>query len=723
MEQNTVSSAQIVKESELAFNAAAIDPLTSSLVFLSKFYGKPFSSTVLVAGLPVENGRLTAQLFPRAAGRAGLDAKLHKKPITKISQLLLPCVLLLDDGRSAVLMSYEDGLAQVAWPELSDSVDEIELEKLQQIYSGYCFYVRKRYRFDARSPEQHKSSKGHWFWGTIFSSMGSYRDALLASLLINLFAIASPLFVMNVYDRVVPNHAMDTLWVLSIAMLLVIVFDFALKQARSSVLDLAAKKADVLLSAKLFEKVLNMRLSSRPDSVGAFARNIQEFESIRDFITSASIIALVDLPFAILFLGIIFVVSGPVVVAPAIAMLCMIFYALWIKRRMRLEVEKGNRFSSMKNAHLIETLSGIEYLKLVGAESQFQQRWEELVGNLSTWNIAIKKIANSVSSVNSFMQQAANVCAVIVGVYFITLGELSMGGMIAAIMLSSRALAPFSQVSMLATRYNQAKSALQSLDEIMAIPDENLDRYLHRPHVEGKLEFNHVDFTYPKAQKAALNQVSFSIEPKQKVAIIGRIGAGKSSIEKLIMGFYPANAGAIRIDGIDINQISPVDLRTKIGCLPQDIHLVYGSIRDNITLGVPHVEDELIFRAAHLAGVTQFTDQDPEGLDRQVGERGMFLSGGQRQAVALARALLFNPPMLILDEPTSSMDSNSEAHVRRSIAEVTQDRTTVIITHKSSMLELVDRIIVIEQGRIVADGPKTKVLEQLKSGQLRAQSE
>lgn len=701
-------------------NAQPTDPLLGCLTFLSKYYGKSFSPQALGSGLPLENGKLTVELVPRAATRAGMDAKLVKQPLAEIPKLLLPCILMLKDGRSCVLLSNQAGCCEVAWPELSDSHDEIATDILEEMYIGFTFYVRKRYRFDDRSKETLKTTHGHWFWDTLRQSVPIYRDVLLAALFINLFAIASPLFVMNVYDRVVPNLAMDTLWVLAIGMSVVLIFDFALKEIRSYLLDIAAKKSDLLLSSRLFEKILNMKMGSRPPSVGAFAKNVQEFESIRDFITSATIAALVDVPFSLLFIIIIALVAGPLALVPLTAIIVMMIYSLWVKSKIRIEVEQGSRFSIQKNAHLVETLTGIESLKLASAESQFQKRWEDLVGHIAKWNMNVRKLASSVGSVSGFVNQLATIAIVIVGVYQITDGNISMGSMIAAVMLTGRALGPFAQVSLLATRYNQAESALKVLDEIMALPDENMERYLHRPHIDGAISFSQVSFAYPNTENQVLKNISMSIKPKEKVAIIGRIGAGKTTIEKLLVGFYGATEGAIRLDGIDINQISPADIRQKIGCLPQDINLFFGSIRDNITLGVPHVEDELLLRAARLAGVTAFTDTDPDGLDRQVGERGAYLSGGQRQAVALARVLLFNPPVLVLDEPTSNMDNYSEKLVKQQLAKVAKDKTLLLITHKFSLLELVDRVIVLEHGQIVADGPRDEIMLKLRSGQVKA---
>ncbi len=720
-----------VLEQELELQTVTKDPLLGCLVFLTKYYGKPFSADAMSSGLPLVDGKLTPDLMPRAALRGGMETKLEKKALVDLPELMLPCILMLKDGRACVLLSYQQeeneahsdkkqSKLEIVWPELPSSHDIIDRQDLEAEYSGYCFYIRKRYRFDERSKQTLKVHHEHWFWSTLRRSTPIYKDVLLAAFFINLFAIASPLFVMNVYDRVVPNQAIDTLWVLAIGMIILLIFDFVLKEVRANLLEVAAKKSDLLLSSRIFEKVLNLNLTHKPASVGAFAKQVQEFESIREFITSATIAAILDVPFSLLFMVIIAIVAGPLAWVPFILVICMLVFSLWMKNKIKLEVERGSRYSVQKNAHLVESLQGIETIKQTGAESQFQSKWEQLVGNIAKWNIKVKKYATSVGTFNGLLSQLSTVLIVIIGVYQISDGNISMGALIAAVMLSSRAMAPFSQVALLITRYNQAKSALVTLDEIMKLPVENMDRYLHRDHYDGDITFDNVTFAYPNNEVPAIANVSFSIKAGEKVAIIGRIGAGKTSIERLLMNFYQPSEGAIRIDGIDIKQISPADLRQKIGCLAQDINLFYGSIRDNITLGVPHVEDESIMRAARVSGVSQFTDGSPEGLDKQVGERGQHLSGGQRQAVALARTLLFNPPMLVLDEPTSNMDNYSEAQIKANLQTIIKDKTFILITHKASMLNLVDRVLVMEKGKLVADGPTDKVLAALKSGQIKA---
>ncbi len=702
---------------------ADTDSLLECLSILTRYYGNPFSQESLRAGLPLENGKFTAEVFIRSAERAGLVGKVHKRDLSDISSLVTPAVLLLDKKRACVLVDidHEEGLAKIIIPETGDGVKTIQVTDLESYYSGYAIYIREKHRYDRRTPIKLNIKSRHWFWGTIISSWRIYRDVLLASLLINIFVVASPLFVMNVYDRVVPNQAFDTLWVLAAGALIVFSFDFLLKMVRGYFIDLAGKKSDILLSSRIMERVLGLSMAARPTSVGSFAKNLQEFESIRDFITSSTITALVDLPFTLIILFVIFSLGGPLALIPFFCMMLIGLYSFAIQGPLRRSVEKTIRSSAQKNATLIESLSGMEALKIAQAESDIQYKWEKSVGHIATWGIKTKLLTSSASTFSAYVQQVANVGMVILGVYLISNGDLSMGGLIASVMLSGRCLAPMAQIAGLATRYNQAKSALDGLNQVMEMPVERHDDrdYVNRPDLKGNLEFDGVNFSYPGEEIQALRNISLKIKAGEKVAIIGRIGSGKTTMEKMILGLYEPAEGAIRIDGIDLRQINPTDLRSSIGCVSQDINLFYGSIKENITLGASYVEDAQLLKAAEIAGVTEFANKHPNGLDMIVGERGQNLSGGQRQSIALARALLTDPPILVLDEPSSSMDNTTELRMKQQLKERCQDKTIVLVTHKASMLDLVDRLIVVDNGRIVADGPKEQVHAALKQGKLK----
>ncbi|MGX9521198.1 type I secretion system permease/ATPase [Vibrio mediterranei] len=702
------------------------DPLLNSLIYISRYYGLANSPEALVNGLPLSEGKLTPFLLPRSAERAGLVAKENRSGIDKIPSIVFPVILLLKGGDACVLNSIDSDAneAEVITLESGMVPISVPLEDLKEQFTGRYFLVKKQFRYDERSPEVLKTRDGHWFWGTLWESKRIYRDVLIASLLINIFAVAAPLFTRLVYDKVVPNLAFETLWVLAAGIFIVFGFDLVLKLMRSYFIDVAGKKSDILISSKLFSKVMGIRMESRPPSVGAFARHLQEFESIREFFTSATIASLIDLPFALLFLVLIWLMAGNLVIIPIIGVLILIIYSMLIQGPLRKTIEEGSRLASQKYANLIESLAGLETVKIFGAQSQYQYRWEEAVAHMANWNIKSKRITDGIQNTAGFVQQSSNIGMIILGVYLIAEGELTMGGLIAATMLSSRAIGPLVQLSLLSTRYNQAKSSMTIIEQVMAMPDEQEEgkRYIHRPIIHGKIELDRVTFHYPDSPMASIRDLSLTIEPGEKVAIIGRIGSGKTTLERLIMGLYQPTEGHVRIDETDIAQLHHVDVRRNIGCVPQDCALFYGSIRDNITLGRPLVDDRDVMDAANRAGVTVFTQQDPAGLERQVGEGGLLLSGGQRQAVAIARAFLARPPILIMDEPTSSMDNRSELHIKTQLKQLKESETLILITHKTSMLDVVDRVIVMEKGAIIADGPKVQVLSDLRQGKVRAAS-
>lgn len=702
------------------------DPLLNSLIYVSRYYGLANSPEALVNGLPLSDGKLTPFLFPRSAERAGLVAKENRSDLDNIPHLILPAVLLLKQGEACVLNSIdlEKQEAEIITAESGMVPIIIPVAELKEQFIGRYFLVKKQFRYDERSPEVLKTRKGHWFWSTIWESKNIYRDVLIASILINIFAIAAPMFTRLVYDKVVPNLAFETLWVLASGIFVVFLFDLLLKLMRSYFIDVAGKKSDILISSKLFSKVLGIRMEAKPASVGAFAKNLQEFESIREFFTSATIGSLIDLPFALMFLALIWLMAGNLVFVPVAGVVILIIYALLIQGPLRRTIEEGSRLASQKYANLIESLAGLETVKLFSAQSQFQFRWEEAVAHMANWNIKSRRITDSIQNTAGFVQQSTNVGMIIFGVYLIAEGELTMGGLIAATMLSGRAISPLVQLSLLSTRYNQAKSSMTLIEQVMSMPDEQEEgkRYIHRPIIQGHIALDKVTFHYPDSPVASVRDLSLTIAPGEKVAIIGRIGSGKTTLERLIMGLYKPTEGHVRIDDTDMEQLHHVDVRRNIGCVPQDSNLFYGSVRDNITLGRPLVDDRDVMDAANRAGVTAFTQQDPAGLERQVGEGGGLLSGGQRQSIAIARAFLGRPPVLLMDEPTSAMDNRSEMHIKHQLSQLLPSETLILITHKTSMLDVVDRVIVMEKGSIIADGPKAKVLSDLKQGRVRAVS-
>ena len=698
------------------------DPLLDCLQFFSKLLTKAVSADALRAGLPLVDNRLTPELFNRAAGRAGLTAKVAKQPLGSIPAFALPAVLLLEDGDAVIMLKRpRGGRVRVLVPRSGSGQRRVKMSDLLPRYSGVAILVSRAYRFEARTANAGLPDTNHWFRDAFAKTWGIYSEVILASLLINIFALVTPLFSMSVYDRVVPNRVMETLWVLAIGAGIVVLFDFMMRTLRGYFIDIAGKRIDTALSSSIFERVIGLEMSARPPSVGAFASRLQDFESVREFITSATISTLIDLPFALIFIGVVFWIGGPLGWVLVAAVPIIIALSLIIQAPLSRVVKESSRMSSQRQATLIESLSGLETIKVMGAEGIIQRKWEEVAHAIANHGLKARFLSSIAVNFATFAQQAAYIAIIVYGVYLIGDDKLSVGGLIACSLLTGRALAPLGQVAALLTRFHQSHTAVSSIDGLMKLPIERpLGReFVERPRLRGMVEFRNVCFAYPKAKTDALVNVSFRINPGERVALIGRIGSGKTTIEKLILGLYAPADGAVLLDGVDVRQLDPLAIRRDIGHVPQEPMLFYGSVRDNITMGAPFAEDGDVLRAAEIAGVAGFIDRMPNGYDLQVGERGEMLSGGQRQAIAIARAELLVPPILLLDEPTSAMDSRSEELFKSRLGLQLAGRTLIVVTHRPSILSLVHRVIVLDQGRVVADGPKEKVLAALAAGSIK----
>ncbi|MDQ1763874.1 type I secretion system permease/ATPase [Achromobacter aegrifaciens] len=700
--------------------AAHDDPLLDCLVEITRLHGVTATAQALSAGLPLEEHRLTPALLPRAAARAQLSARVVKRTLDSISQDLMPAILLLNGERACLLLKKDGENYVVSHPELGGSSMEMSAAELSAQYTGLVCFVRPQFRFDARAPEVAKVRERHWFWAAIMENRRLYRDALIAALLINVFAMAMPLFTMNVYDRVVPNNAVETLWVLAIGITLVVIFNMILSTARSHVVDSASKRVDVRLSAQIMERVLDLRMEGRPVSVGSFAANLRSFESIRDFIASATITTLVDLPFILLFLLALAWISPWMILPPLVAIVLILLVSLAAQARMESLTMASYQASSQRNATLVEALTGLEAVKTLNAQGSIQRNWERATEYIALTGGKLKLISSSTVGFVQAIQQLVSISVVIIGVYQAQESAISMGGIIAASMIAGRCLAPLGQVAGLLMQYQNARTSLGSIDNYMKLPIERPAEaeFLHRPVFHGGIEFRDVTFSYPGSKQPVLKKVSFKLKPGEKVGIIGRIGSGKTTLEKLALALYQPTEGAVLLDGVDVRQIDPADVRRAIGHVPQDPLLFYGSLKHNLAMGAPYADDASILAAANMAGVTDFANLHPDGFDMVIGERGESLSGGQRQSVAVARALINDPPILLLDEPSSNMDHQSEAQLRKRLGEASATKTILLVTHRTALLDLVDRLIVIDNGHIVADGPKEQVVEALRQGRV-----
>ncbi len=707
-----------IKEIFPASSPTQIDPLLECLVYMSGLYDRPSTAASLKVGMPLKDEKFTTDLFVRAADRIGIEALVVSKNFENLTNDIVPCVLILKDGDACVLLEIDEKRALVMFPGSKILSRSMPIRELKKRYDDKLILTHTRWQEQSGSEEPVEQNHKSWFWGTLLQFWPIYSQVIVTSIFINLFTLASTVFVMAVYDRVVPNNAIGTLWFLAIGVLIVFIFDFILRVIRGYFLDVAGKNADILLASRLYEHMLSIKLEVRPKSSGTLAHQLREFETLREFISSATLSALVDLPFIFLFIFIIYMIAGPVAYVPLFMVPVVLLSSYLLQKPLVSSIKKTYAEGGQKHALLIQSIQGLETIKGLGIEGKMQSSWENFVAQAAASTNVTRFLSALAINFSTLAQNLTVIGVMIVGVYEIAEQHLTMGGLIACSILSGRAMGPLTQVVSLLTRLNQSMESLKRLNQLIQLPIERpkSTRFVHRPHFEGGIEFKDVEFAYPGHKGLILNKLSFKINPGEKVAMIGRIGSGKTTIEKLILGFYTAKSGSVLIDGTDVRQIDPADLRTNIGYIPQDIFLFGGTIRHNITMGGNAVDDQTLLKASTLAGVHDFVSKHPLGYDIPVGEGGTELSGGQKQTIAIARALVRDPAIYLFDEPTAMMDSSSEAAFILRIQDILKaHKTLILVTHRPSLLAFVDRILVIDGGRVVADGPKQQVLEALQT--------
>lgn len=704
------------------------DPLGECLCLLVREHGKTLSREQLVAGLPLKDGKLTADLFVRAAERVGFSCRIVQRSLGALSDLLLPAVLLLEEGGGVILRRRKEaGSLEVMWPEAGGGVSEVEGEEIEKRYLGYTLLLQPLPDVDDELGALYVGTgrSTDWFWRTLFAYRRLYAEVLLASLLTNLFVLASPVFTLAVYDRIFPNQAEATLWVLAIGVVAVFAFDLLIKMIRAYFLNVAGKRADVVLASRIFGHILNLRMADTPRSSGSLVYAVREFETLRDFFSSATLCFVLDVPFLFLFLGVLWLLCGKVALVPLLAVPLVIACGFLTQIPMRRMVGAELGESAEKYALLTEVLSRRETVKTLGAEGYMQRLWERSVAQTSRLALRTRFLSSLGTYLSAFVQQSVTVGVMVGGFYLAMAGELTMGGLIAASILSGRALAPLGQVASILSRWQRSRLALARLDELMALPPErNLRReYLSCPRLEGRVGFQRVSFTYPEQKLPALSEVSLEISPGEHVALLGRVGSGKSTLLRLVAGLYQPVEGLVRLDGVDLEQLDPAEVRANLAFLSQDPELFQGTIRSNLQAAARRGLDEDAVRAAlEISGLDRLVAGHPRGVDLPVGEGGSWLSGGQRQLVAITRSLLLDAPVFLMDEPTASLDANTELHILRNLQGYLKGRTLLLATHKVPLLQLVDRIVILDEGRVVADGPRDEVLASLQQSPDKAAS-
>ena len=692
------------------------DTLLESLLFLSKYHKRTASAESLVAGLAIHNSLMTPSMFEKSAKRIGLITKAVSRKLDEIENLALPAVMILNNNKACVLLNidFKKNEATLIMPHLSsESEIKLKIEELEKLYTENIFIIKPAYNFENRvDKEIELSDSKKWFWRTMQKNVSIYKLVILAAVLINIFVICVPLFTMNVYDRVLPNKAIDTLWILLIGIVFVLIFDFILKLMRAYFIEQAGKRADIRMSSKIFDQLLNIKLDSKPSSTGMFVSRLQSFESVREFFTTATITAFVDLPFVLFFVFLIFYIGGPLGYVSLATMVIAVGFAWFMQKPIKKTILNAAKEEQIKQTVLTETVTGLEIIKSVRAQNRMRTHWERSISQTSYYGNKSHYLSQIVNYFVGFISQLSGIIIVAGGVMLASDGTVTMGAIIAAMMLNGRVIGPVSQIVGMIIRLDRTMLSLNNIDEIMKMPVErqNNQKYLSRPDLNGDIVFKDVNFAYKDQKFDVLKNINLTIKKGEKVGIIGKIGSGKSTLAKLLLNLYEPSKGSVLVDNTDIRQIDPVDLRRSIGHVPQEPFLFMGSIKDNITIGEQYATDEQILKASQIAGVHEFLGKHEKGYDLIVGERGEGLSGGERQSVTLARAILSNPNILLLDEPTNMMDELSENLFKKKLMNIIQDKTVIIITHKPSLLSLVDRLIVIEDGKIVADGPKEKII-------------
>ena len=644
----------------------------------------------------------------------------HEKDIATVERGDFPLLWIADDESQVLLLRGKLSHGPFN-AELADGTQrEVSADQIKQ---GRTLILRVG--AEAQADEDLPQSASEWFAFTVRHYKSPFVDAIFATTLASIIGLVSALYTMQVYDRVVPTKGYDTLIVLTIGVAIAIALELILKEVRAHIVERACKVIDQELSAVFFAKALNIRMDARPRTVGTFASQIRHFESVRSFMTSSTLFVLADVPFALVFVGVIAMISPAVALVPLVvvpfAILIGLSFRTPIERYTQMHMEESNR----KNGVLIEAIDGIESIKASNGEWKLLDRCRHLVATIAQSEIKMRMLSTLSAGITQSLQQVSYVGMVVVGAYSITQGNLTMGGLIACTIISGRALNPLAQIPGLIVQWKHAQIALKGLDAIMAMPSERDPgvRLVVPERCRGQLDLEKVIFAYSR-DRAALDVPALQIKPGERVAILGTVGSGKSTLIKVMSGLFKPTQGTVYLDKIDVTQLAPEFVREHIGYLPQDVRLFQGTLRDNLILGLPLPSDSQILKAAAMTGLDQIIQNHPKGLELEITEGGKGLSGGQRQLVGLTRLLLAQPSMMLLDEPTASMDAQTEVRVMTHLfQEIKPDSTLVIVTHKPNFLPLVQRIIVVDKGRIVIDGPRDDVLNRLRQAAVQQQQQ
>lgn len=696
------------------------DPMLVCLALLAKLLDREAHISALRAGFAVdETGRIPLSAYPDLTRLHGMMGAWNHIDLEDIQSYVLPVIVPFIDGRACVLLGVKSKTARILMADSGMSEIFMPITELSALSTGEVLIVKAAPQKGAQQMVPFKGRAFDWFWGTIWRFKSFYIESMIASVVANVLTLAAVFFTMNVYDRVVPTQAYTSLWTLAIGTAVAVVLEFLMRWLKARLVDLGGKKADLAINATLLREIMAIRLEHRPQSIGIFASSMRDFEALRDFFSSASLVLLADMPFIVMFLVLIGVIAGPLVFIPAIVVPVLILIGILAQRPLMKAMRENMKESGDKQSVLVESLMNLELLKAHNAESYLQRRWEK--SNLAAADSYKKtrSLTNLILGLTSMAQQLVTVGMVVFGVYLIGENRLTLGGLIAAVILAGRAIAPLGSVMALATRYQQAATSLETLDHLMKRPRDREQgrRYIVPDRYHGALRASELEFAYPGEHNIpVIRKVSFDLGPGQHLGLLGRVGSGKTTLLRLLAGLYTPNAGRVLIDDVDQQQMEPAELRSHIGYIGQDPQLFMGTIRENLVLSDTWITDTKVIDVLQSLDLYNLIAAHPRGLDMPLTEAGGGLSGGQRQLLAVARMMLRNPTFVFMDEPTSNMDQNTEARVISVLGEWLKGRTVILATHRLQLLVWVDRIAVLERGEILIEGPRDQVLKQLKTG-------
>jgi ATP-binding cassette subfamily C protein LapB len=637
-----------------------------------------------------------------ALSTLGFKASFGHMRIGKISPELLPLIAFLKDGSPVIVKDINpEGDVSLKSAGPNDKISKQSIKDFRKVFSGYVILAK------ALNKREKEERGGHWFFSAFRKSKWLYAQVMVAAMVSNFLSLTTALFTMTVYDRIIPNGAFESLIALSIGVIIALAFDFLIKSLRAKFIDVASKRADLEISRRLFDRILTLTPAEQRQKTGAMAGTIREFETLREFFNSSTLVILIDLPFVFFFIYIIYLIAGPLAYVPLIAVPLVMIVGLGIQPFLS-RITKGSVESGMnKQAVLVETLNGLETVTATGSGKLMKKRYEDALNNQSDSGNQIRALTMFLINFAASVQQYAQVAAIFFGVYLIVEGTITQGALIGAVILGGRTMAPLSALANTLSRANGALTAYRNLSKLIGknYNTGNLLSPISRPIFDGEIEFKNVSYKFEGANQPVLKNLSFKIPAGQKVALVGKMGCGKSTLSRLIAGIYEPTEGAILIDGVDVRQIDSADTRKNIGIMLQDSWLFSGTVRENIQMGFNEYDDEHLLKICKIAGVDDFVGAHPKGYDLEIKERGIGLSGGQRQTINLARSLLHDPQILLLDEPTSSMDQGTEKKVVDSLQAVSAKKTMLIVTHRNPILTMVNRVFVLENGQIIADQP------------------